>query len=65
LALRPVSAIVLAHVLAVYLAHVVALRTFKDNRLAIRSQYPVLVLMVGYTMISLWLFAQPIVTPGE
>jgi hypothetical protein len=59
-----VSAIVVAHVIAVYLAHVVALGAFKDNRRAIRSQYPMLVLMVGFTMLSLWLFAQPIVTPA-
>jgi hypothetical protein len=54
-----VSAIVLGHIIAV--AHVVALREFPDLRGAVRSQYPMLALMMGYTMVSLWIIAQPIV----
>jgi hypothetical protein len=54
-------AIVLGHVAAVSLAHIVALRSFDDPRMAIRSQIPMLVLMVAYTMMSLWIIAQPIV----
>jgi hypothetical protein len=54
-------AIVLGHVAAVALAHVVALRRIGDPRLAMRSQIPMLVLMIGYTMMSLWIIAQPIV----
>ena len=54
-------AIVLGHVAAVSLAHVVALRRFDDPRVAIRSQIPMLVLMIAYTMMSLWIIAQPIV----
>jgi hypothetical protein len=53
------------HILAVYLAHRVALRTWRDQRPARRSQYPMMVLMLGYTMSSLWLLAQPIVEHGE
>jgi polyferredoxin len=56
-----VAAIVLGHVLAVYVAHVVALREYRDRRAALRSQLPMLVLMVGYTVVSLWIIAQPIV----
>ena len=56
-----VAAIVLGHVSAVYVAHVVALREFRDRRAALRSQVPMLVLMVGYTVVSLWIIAQPIV----
>jgi hypothetical protein len=56
-----VIAIVLGHVIAVYVAHVVALREFRDRRAALRSQLPMLVLMVGYTVVSLWIIAQPIV----
>jgi hypothetical protein len=59
-----VTAIVLGHILAVYIAHVIALRMFGDPRQAIRSQYPMLALMVGYTMVSLWIIAQPIVETG-
>lgn len=56
-----VAAIVVGHVLAVYLAHIMALRVIGDHRAALRSQIPMMVLMVGYTMISLWILAQPIV----
>jgi hypothetical protein len=56
-----VIAIVAGHVIAVYVAHVVALREFQDRRAALRSQLPMLVLMVGYTVVSLWIIAQPIV----
>lgn len=56
-----VTTIVLGHILAVYLAHVLALRVFATQRSALRSQYPMLVLMVLYTLASLWILAQPIV----
>jgi hypothetical protein len=56
-----VALIVVGHVLAVYLAHRVAVRTFKDHALVLKSQYPMLTLMVVYTVISLWIIAQPIV----
>ena len=56
-----VIAIVFGHIIAVYVAHAVALREFPDERAALRSQIPMLVLMVGYTMVSLWIIAQPIV----
>ena len=56
-----VGVIVLGHILAVYLAHLVAVRRFKDRALARRSQYPMLALMVIYTVLSLWIIAQPIV----
>ena len=53
--------IVLGHVLAVYLAHHVGIRTFSDGASAMASQYPLLTPMVLYTIISLWIIAQPIV----
>lgn len=56
-----VGSIVLGHIVAVYLAHFYAIQLFSGIRSSIRSQYPLLVLMVGYTMISLWILAQPIV----
>ena len=59
-----VVAIVLGHIIAVYLSHVIALRTLRDSRSAMRSQYPMLALMVMYTVISLWIVAQPIVGHG-
>lgn len=60
-----VTAIVVGHIIAVYLAHVIALRAFGDRRPAQRSQYPMLALMVGYTMVSLWILAQPIVETAK
>ncbi len=58
------AAIVAGHVFAVYLGHVMALRVFPDARSALRSQAPLLVLMVAYTMLSLWILSQPIVETG-
>ena len=59
-----VIAIVLGHIVAVFVAHVTALREFGNRGLALRSQYPMLALMVGYTVVSLWIVAQPIVETG-
>ncbi len=56
-----VAAIVAGHVIALYLAHLQALREFRDRQAALRSQWPMLALMVCYTMVSLWIIAQPIV----
>ncbi|MFQ5548985.1 MAG: hypothetical protein ACE5FV_11890 [Woeseia sp.] len=56
-----VIAIVTGHIIAVWLAHVVALRRFGESKAALRSQIPMLFLMVGYTMLSLWILAQPVV----
>ncbi len=58
------AAIVTGHVFAVYLGHVMALKVFGDAGRALRSQAPVLVLMVGYSMLSLWILSQPVVAPG-
>lgn len=55
------TAIVLGHIIAVYLAHVLALRLLEERKRALRSQYPMLVLMLTYTVVSLWIMAQPIV----
>ena len=59
--LLSVSVIVVGHIVAVYLAHAIAIRTIGDTRAALRSQYPMLGLMVAYTIVSLWIIAQPIV----
>ena len=56
-----IALIVLGHIAAVYVAHVLALKWFKDRKVAMRSQYPIMLLMVGYTMLGLWILAQPIV----
>ncbi|MBA2712189.1 MAG: hypothetical protein H0U55_01350 [Rubrobacteraceae bacterium] len=56
-----VALIVVGHVIAVYLAHSISLRLLRDPGRALRSQIPMLVLMVLYTITSLWILAQPIV----
>jgi hypothetical protein len=58
-----VVAVVVGHVVAVFLAHAYAERSYPTRVAALRSQYPMLLLMVGYTMASLWIVAQPIVEP--
>jgi hypothetical protein len=52
--------IVLGHVIAVYLSHLRAGERFRTAQRALLSQYPMLLLMVLYTMTSLWILAQPI-----
>jgi len=52
--------IVIGHVVAVYLAHLRAGERFRTAQRALLSQYPMLLLMVMYTMTSLWILAQPI-----
>jgi hypothetical protein len=59
--LTSVGAIVVGHIAATWVAHRTALRTYADRRSALRSQYPMIVLMIGYTVASLWILAQPIV----
>lgn len=56
-----VGIILVGHIAGVYLAHLVALRVFPSRKKALMSQLPMLVLMVMYTMIGLWILAQPIV----
>ena len=56
-----VFAIIVGHVIAVYLSHLTALWVFEDRSAALRSQIPMMVLMIAYTMISLWILSQPIV----
>jgi hypothetical protein len=52
--------IVLGHVIAVFLSHLRAGERFRTAQRALLSQYPMLLLMVMYTMTSLWILAQPI-----
>lgn len=56
-----VSAIVVGHVVSVYLAHVAAERCVADRRSALRCLFPMTVLMVLYTIVSLLILAEPLV----
>lgn len=55
------AVIVAVHVVAVILAHRHLGRATTDERRARRSEYPWVAAMVAYTMLSLWLLAQPLV----
>ena len=52
-----VAVIVIGHILSVYIAHRISLRVFKDSKKSIISQAPILLLMVGYTILGLWLLS--------
>ena len=53
-----VGLVVAGHVAALVLAHDRALALYRQARLAVRSQYWMLGIMVGFTTLALWLLAQ-------
>ena len=55
-----VALIVGGHVFAVYLAHAAALRHMPDAERALRSQFPMVALMILYTVLGLWILSQPV-----
>jgi hypothetical protein len=58
-----VGAIVLGHVVAVVLAHRIALRDAPSR--PVLAGLPLVILMIGYTILSLWIIAAPItLEPG-
>jgi len=57
-----VTALVLGHIISVFTAHVIALRSIRSHNIAVRSQYPMLFLMIFYTAVSLWIIAQPLIS---
>jgi hypothetical protein len=59
-----VVSVVTGHIIAVCLSHIVALKIYPESRSALVTQIPMLVLMVGYTMCSLWILSQPIIETG-
>jgi hypothetical protein len=55
--------VLLGHVVAVWVAHATSYDLFPDRLQAIRSQYGVTLVMILYTMVSLWIVSEPYVTP--
>ncbi|MCO5160551.1 MAG: hypothetical protein M9939_05415 [Mesorhizobium sp.] len=53
------AAIVGAHVLAVVLAHMQSEKLHGGSKAAVRSQIPLTILMVAYTVFGLWLLSTP------
>jgi hypothetical protein len=53
-----VAFVVVGHVAALTLAHDRALALYRDAKIAVRSQYWMLAVMIGFTSLALWLLAQ-------
>ncbi len=58
-----IGAVVAGHLLAIWVAHAIAFDTFPGRLQAIRSQYPFVALMIGLTVLSLWLLSLPTSPP--
>jgi hypothetical protein len=56
-----VALIVLGHVVAVVAAHSIAVERYDTRDAARRAHAPLVALMVGYTVLSLWIVSQPVV----
>lgn len=54
--------IVIGHVFAVIAAHRVALDRYPTLSAARRGHVPLVVVMIGYTVLSLWIISQPVVS---
>jgi hypothetical protein len=54
-----VAAVVAGHLLAIWVAHAIAYELFPSRLQAIRSQYVLTLVMVFYTMTSLWIVTRP------
>lgn len=55
--------VLLGHLVAVWVAHALAFDLFPGKLKPIRSQYPFIVVMIFYTMTSLWVVTQPFTSP--
>jgi FtsH-binding integral membrane protein len=55
------AVIILVHIAAILIAHRYLSSSVKDKKQAVRAEYPWIAAMVAYTMLSLWLLAQPLV----
>jgi hypothetical protein len=53
--------VLVGHLLAVWVAHSVAFDLFPGARQPIRSQYPLILVMIAYTLVSAWVIVSPTV----
>lgn len=53
--------IIAGHIIAVVAAHLVAVRRYESLSAARRGHLPLVLLMVGYTILSLWIISRPVV----
>jgi len=54
--------VVVGHLVAVVAAHYVAVSRYDSPAAARRGHLPLVVVMVGYTVLSLWIISQPVVS---
>ena len=54
-----IAFVLIGHLLAIWAAHATAYELFASRLVAIRSQYPFIIVMIGYTVISLWILSLP------
>lgn len=55
--------ILVGHLLAVWVAHASSFDLFPGTLKPIRSQYPFIVVMIFYTITSMWIVTQPLIPP--
>jgi hypothetical protein len=55
--------VLLGHLVAVWVAHALAFELFPGKLKPIRSQYPFIIVMIFYTMTSMWVVTQPFTPP--
>lgn len=55
--------VLIGHLLAVWVAHARSFALFPGRLQPLRSQYPFVIVMVFYTMTSMWIVAQPFTPP--
>ncbi len=58
-----IAGILIGHILAVWIAHTIAVDLFPSKLQAIRSQYPFIIVMIFFTMVSLYLVSLPTMEP--
>ena len=54
-----VGLIIIGHVFGIYVSHKHANQIFDSRKAAIRSQIPIIFLMILFSVLSLWLVKQP------
>jgi hypothetical protein len=55
--------VLVGHLLAIWVAHAAAYDRFPSRLQAIRSQYPFILVMVLYTVVSMWIVSEPSLAP--
>jgi hypothetical protein len=58
-----IAFVLTGHLVAIWVAHASAYDLFPSRLTAIRSQYPFILVMIGYTVVSLWILSLPGATP--